>query len=138
METKNVPILVKVISSLYYIFAVSSFLSGLLVLFLASLIKMGISAGNLSIWFVYFSSIIPFGMSILFFFVARGLGKTRPWARITVIILSGFWSILGIIFIVLSIYLGGIPLGPIASLFFNIAIGWYFLFNKSVKEVFEI
>ncbi len=120
--TKEVPIGVKIISIIYYLGTVVGVILGLFFI-----IPVG----------VFFEGIILFGLGILSFFVARGLLKLRPWARVLAIILS----CLGILMAVFSIaYLGGI-LGNIFtiifSLLFELLTGGYLLFNNNVKKAFS-
>lgn len=132
---KQVPVGIKIISILYYIGAIIGIiLAG--IFFFMHITTIGSQAvgtsflGGLGVGFII-GGIIMISLSVLGFFIGRGLWKAKPWARIVAIIFTG----LGILIAVISMITVGI-LANIISLVTNLAIGGYLLFNKKVKEAF--
>jgi len=133
---RKIPTGVKIISIFYYIGAVIGVVLALLIIFTGS--KFGsffkddplISSLGIIIFIVF--GIIAFGMSVFSFLIAKGLGKTKPWARWVVIVFMGL-SVLGAIFIMIK----GQIISGLLSLVFALVIGGYLLLNKKVKEIFD-
>jgi len=70
-------------------------------------------------------------LSVLSFFVARGLWKGQNWARIIEII----FAIIGGLIAILAVLSGNI--GSTINLGINGLIAWYLLFDKKVKKFFS-
>jgi hypothetical protein len=133
---KEVPVLVKAISILYYIsagfgvlfaiflFAGSAFL-GTLFPFLTTISAMGYIL-------VILCAIMVLAFSVLSFFVGRGLSKAKNWARILAIVFAG----LGILGVLGSLF-SGFSFSSIVQLAVHGAIGGYLLFNKEVIKTFK-
>jgi hypothetical protein len=132
----NVPALVKVISVLYYVGAGVIFLLSLgLLLSAGSIAALFPVLSALSLWSVVIA-ISFIGVSVLFFFLGKGLWKGKNWARVVVII----FSLLGItLAVVIPLILGS--LNSLADNFVNVIfngfVAGYFLFSKKVKEAFS-
>jgi uncharacterized BrkB/YihY/UPF0761 family membrane protein len=138
-RSNKVPIGVQIISVLYYIGAVLCVLCGILFIvganaIVAALIdavpeleSMGVGAGL----FIFFG-IVLIGLSVLSFFVGRGLWKLKRWAKILAIILA----ILGVISAVYSI-IKDYNFGDIINILLNVVIGAYLIFSKEVKKAFK-
>jgi hypothetical protein len=129
-KDKKMPKLVKVISVLYYIGAALGLIFGILFIAGAGIIDLileqmpEIAALGAGVFVLI--GILLIVLSVVDFFVARGLWHGRNWARIVVMV-----------FCVLGILTG---LTNIVSNWFNIlvdlAIGLYFYLNKEVKKAF--
>ena len=137
MDDKSVPTGVKVIAVLYYISAVIGIILGLLFLvgggmigFIASQIPLFGIFGMLGSALFVVVGIILIGLSILNFFIGRGLWKAQPWARIVAIIFAALGILMAIIFIVQGNIIN------IFTLVIELVIGGYLLFNKKAKEAF--
>ena len=134
-KQQSVPIGVRIISILYYIGTGALVIAGLFFLFGAGL--MGSIAeqipliATLGAGLFIVAGILLIGFAVLSFFVARGLWKVRPWARIVVII----FSILGVLGAITGMIQGNI-LNNTFNLVINGVIGGYLLFSKSVKQIF--
>ena len=130
-----VPVGVKIISILYYIGAVFGIITGLL--FFAGAGMMGSIADQIPLFEVIgvglfiIGGIIMLGLSVLGFFVGRGLWKARPWARIVAII----FACMGVLAAITGMVQGSIT-SNVFSLVVNLIIGGYLLFSVSVKESF--
>ena len=130
---KQIPTGVKVISILYYISSGLGIIFGLIFLFGAGLIAslipiLGFLGGGIFV----IIAIIVMGMSVLSFFIGRGLWKAQKWARIIAIVFSGISAVLSIITFVQGSFANGIINLAISGI-----IGGYLLFNKKVKQIFE-
>jgi amino acid transporter len=133
---KEVPMLIKVISILYYISA------GLAVLFAIFLFAGSAFLSTLmpflnviSAWgymLVILVGIMVLGFSVLGFFVGKGLSKAKNWARILAIAFACF-GILG----VLSSLFNGFNFSLIVQLAVHGAIGGYLLFSDEAKKTFK-
>lgn len=138
MEGQSVPTGVKVISVLYYIGAVIGIVFGLLLLIGADFFMRTVSSnlpylplqGLLSGIFIALG-IILIGLSVLNFFIGRGLWKGKNWARIFVIIFSALGVISGLYSIVMGSYLS------VLGVVINLSIGGYLMFNAAVKYAFS-
>src|SRR3989344_4428979 len=114
---KQIPTGVKIISVLYYIGAVLTFIFGLILLFSADALSEFIPGlGTLGI----VGGIVLMGFGVLSFFIGRGLWKGSNWARIVAIILA----VLGIISAIYAMTSGAIG-SNIINLLINLLIGWY-------------
>jgi hypothetical protein len=138
----DVPVLVKLISVLYWIGAVFMVLIGLVLfvgiiagseVFRAAVEKELIDAGEIIdpalmsyvILSIIVFSIIMVGAGIFEIFVARGLWKGKSWARIAVIVIS-------IVSILISLVMFNL-IGIVISLL----IGGYIWLSKDVKAAFK-
>ncbi len=135
MTDKEVPVGVKIISVLYYIWAVLFAILG--ILFIVGAGFIGTIAQSIPLLALFGAglfivlAIILILFAILFFFIGRGLWKARQWSRILVII----FSILGILSAIMGMIQGKI-VSNIFGLIISALIGGYLLFSKSVKEAF--
>ncbi len=131
----NIPTGVKVISVLYYIYAALGVIAGLALIAGTGMIGLLISQislfGALGAGMFAVFGVVVIGLSVLGFFVARGLRKAKSWARIVAIISSA----LGILSLVISMIRGNI-ISNILGLAIQLAIGGYLLFNNNVKQTF--
>ena len=138
-EKRVVPIGVKIIAVLYYIYA-TLLISPFIFAFAAEFFHIGCWEGrNLTPFIdvifcwalpIFFTNYIVFAIlifGVFTFFIGRGLWKGRNWARIGVLI----WVIL---YFFGSYYFTGYI--PISSLIINLAIAGYLLFSKGVRRAF--
>lgn len=137
MEGLAVPTGVKVISVLYYIGAGVSILFGLLLLIGADFFMRTVSSNlphlplqGLTGIFIALG-IILIGLSVLNFFIGRGLWRGKNWARIFVIIFSALGVISGLYSIIMGSYLS------VLGVVINLSIGGYLMFNAAVKSAFS-
>jgi uncharacterized membrane protein HdeD (DUF308 family) len=142
-KIKSIPTGVKVISVLDYIgaglfalFGVIMLIVGIIALANPSFLQdtpdvfLTSIAGFIGI-LMLIGGIILIGLSVLSFFVARGLWKGKNWARIVSIIFAG----IGVIFSIIAMTQGNI-LNNLFNLAINLVIGGYLLFSSSVKKAF--
>jgi flagellar biosynthesis protein FlhB len=96
-QSKEVPVGVKVISIFYYICAVASAIYSLVNIFLLIWVKVKYitlsntsALGGMSFYFKEVAIYILFSLlaAVIFFILARGLWRLKPWARISSINLS--------------------------------------------------
>ncbi|MCF7834143.1 MAG: hypothetical protein K9L98_02180 [Candidatus Pacebacteria bacterium] len=132
---KIVPLPVKILAVINYIIAVGVWISGIWAIFAGNILSrvMGqffppITTIGTAVFVVIGFIVILIGF--VYFFVARGLWSGKNWTRILVIIIS----ILGILVSIGSILNGNYD--NFIILVINLIIGYYFIFNKSVKEAF--
>ena len=128
----NAPTGVKVISVLYYIAAIVFLILGIGLIIGSSSIGESFPMFEVLAGFLIIGGIVSIAIAILFFFVGRGLWKTKNWARITAIVIS----VLSIIGAIMGMVQGDIG-GNIISLIIHLIIGGYLLFSKSVKKSFK-
>ncbi len=132
---KSVPTGIKIISVLYYIGAAFGVIFGLL--FFVGAGAIGIVANQIPLLSALGSGlfivggIVMIGLGVLSFFIGKDLRKTKPWARVVVIIFSA----LGALSAVASMIQGNIS-GNILNLAIQLGIGGYLLFNNNVKQAF--
>ena len=133
--SKDIPIGLKIISILYYLFA------GILVLVIFGLFIAlrfyRVDGEGLTDFVRILLIFVSVPFTILFFFVARNLSKGREWARIVAIILS----ILFIINVFLSIIRNPLSILPVLTqilcILINGFIAIYLLFSRKAKEFFS-
>ena len=134
----NIPAGVQVISVLYYISAVLCVLLGLLLVIGANTIVSFLvsSAPELESIItggvIIAMGIIFIAVSVLAFFVGRGLWKLKPWARILAIILAAIWLIYTVYAMIRSF-----AFMQIINIIINLVVGGYLLFGEEVKEAFR-
>jgi len=131
-EIKKIPLGIKIIAVIYYIATVFYLGIALISFFKSGLISKipdfaTIITPRISILF----GITFLLLSILSFFIARGLFKFQKWARIVLII----FSVVNIIGGIFSIIEGNLTSS--INLVFNLVIASYLLFNKKVKSAFS-
>lgn len=133
----SVPLGVKIISVLIYIYAGLLIIGGIFFLVGASFfIDLGfdkiplISTLGAGAFFVIALMLIVLG--IIGFFIGRALWKAQNWARIVVII----YSILFILGNFIRMIVVGSMLDSLINIIINSVIAGYLLFSKEVKEVF--
>jgi hypothetical protein len=129
----NVPVGVKVISVLYYIFAALAVISGIAMFFGAGLVGSipGLPVAMGTGIFVLIG-IVMLALAVLAFFIARGLWVAQKWARIVAIILA----IIGLISSIMGLFTGVIA-ANIVWIIIHALIGGYLLFSSQVKAVFK-
>ena len=143
VKSSKIPRGVKTISILYYIIAALSVILGLM-LFAAVLTggpllidlydldqSQAIAAGAVT-GILAVASVIIILIGVLYFFTARGLWGLRNWARIlgAVIAVVGFAN--GIATLVVNV----VGIGLVKAVFWGV-IGYYLLFNRTVKKAFK-
>ena len=164
VEKKQIPIGVKVISVLYFLFAIIDLiillfifkLTGIIpperpgtpvgIIFTIYSISALISQDLLMIgalttgipYLAYIVYLLPIGLAVLAIFVGRGLWKLQKWSKNVAII----WAVLGVVLSGPSIVLNfGLPLPyiliHIIGFSINLCIASYLLFNKNVKSAFR-
>jgi len=133
---KEVPILVKVISILYYISAGLGVLFAIFLFvgfgFLSTLMPFLTTISAVGYILVIFCAIMVLAFSILSFFIARGLSKAKNWARMLAIV----FACLGILGVLSSLF-SGFSFALIVQLAVHGAMGGYLLFNKEVIKAFK-
>jgi hypothetical protein len=136
-SSKKIPIGVKIISILYYI-AVGFFLiTGLFIISFSGVIISTIISMDATLASVVTSGlVIGVGislliLSVLVFFISRGLWKLRLWAKITVITISLLMVIYEIYLIITTF-----AFMQLIQLAIHAAIGIYLIFNKEAKKAF--
>jgi len=158
---RDVPVGAKIISVFYYIGAVMGIIGAIISIF--SLVTAFSYLGSSSILILIVPLILSIGVSILFFFMGKGLWKGQNWARITAIVFAILGVIAAIIgIVVFSVVLRGVEdmayesgylgndigtitdiIGPAQMIWFgiiiaiNALIAGYLLFSKRVKEAFK-
>ncbi len=146
---ESVPKGVKVISILYYIGAVLSFVSALafIVIGVWILINPGASSQFNSLmqslsatfgpgfsffkFFLIIFGVVLAGIGVFDLFVAKGLVKGKAWTRIVVVLISAFGFLSS-----LSSLVGG-DFKEVFGLVISGLIFWYLAFSHSVKKFFE-
>lgn len=138
METKDVPVGVKVLSILEYIGA------GILLLYailtpVANPLMLAFAALGKAM--LIFLEVIMLGLAVLEFFIARGLWRAQNWARILLIIFSCIGVVFGIISLIGAI--GSKNLGAslliaqgVGIILIDGLIAAYLLFSSEVKAAF--
>lgn len=133
---KEVPILVKVISILYYISAGFAVLFAIFLFvgsaFLGTLMPFLTIISAMGYMLVIFSGIIVLAFAVLGFFVGRGLWRAKNWARMLVIVFAGLGVLGG-----LYSFSSGFSFSMVIQLVIQAAIGGYLLFNKEAKRTFK-
>lgn len=131
---QQVPTGVKVISVLYYIGMALELILGILFLVGAGIVGSVVEEipviSLLGSGFLVLIGIILIGISVLSFFVARGLWNGNNWARIVTIIFSG----LGALSAISSLVQG--RASSIIGLAIHFIIIGYLLFSSDVKKAF--
>jgi len=143
---KTIPVMVKIISVLYYITAGISAI-GLILLAIVSFSRIG--GYGVSILVLSLSLIFGIGVVILYFFIGRGLWKGKNWARVTAIVFrllgmfyfifilvmsSVIFNVVDIPFAFSTVYLILVTIFPLGI---NAFIAGYLIFSKKVKEAFK-
>ncbi|PIR69026.1 hypothetical protein COX93_00620 [Candidatus Nomurabacteria bacterium CG_4_10_14_0_2_um_filter_30_12] len=137
VQTKSAPMPVKILAVLNYISAAITLVSGILMLFAENIVinflgQFSPLLQGFSSLFLGIMGIFAVLSAVLNFFIGKGLWFGKNWARIFVIVIS----ILAILGSLKSLIVEGDMYGFI-YLAIYIAVGAYFLFNKSVKEFFK-
>jgi peptidoglycan/LPS O-acetylase OafA/YrhL len=125
---KQIPIEIKIVSILYYIFAVFSVIAGIM----SFAGKAEIPFFALSKPMIILLGIILIGLGIFGFFVGRDLWRIKKWTRTAVIIVSG----LAIVYNLILITQGSLT-NNLFGIIIHIIIGGYFLFNQKIKKIFR-
>jgi hypothetical protein len=142
---KTIPVMVKIISVLYYISAGVSAI-GLILLAIVSFSRIG--GYGVSILVLSLSLIFGMGVAILYFFIGRGLWNGKNWARVTAIVLR----LLGMFYFIFALVMSSVIFSMVdipsqllsiysVSMIFpigiNAFIAGYLIFSKKVKEAFK-
>ena len=130
----EVPIGVKIISIIYYLFAGFCVFSALFILIGGATLGLDTIPllGTLFLALRSVMAIFLIATAVLEFFIARGLWKGQSWARVLVIIFSMF----GLLFSLIGLA-GGAYLQGTMGLVVNGFIGGYLLFSKESKSHFK-
>lgn len=136
VKENKTPVLIKVISVLYYIGAGLAFLGGLILILGSGFWSTIFASSQPELATIGAGVFIFLGVLFLLWgtlnvFVGRGLWKLQTWARIVVIIFSIFGVLIGLISIISGNF------GEIISLGINGLVGWYLLFHEEVKKAFN-
>lgn len=143
MTEKTITPLLKAVSITYYVFAVLTLLivMGMFVLGSLLLSMLGnLSIPGLSIVTMFgsvFFGIVGFfnlAFAVLYFFIARGLGKAQTWARIVAIVLSSLVILFGLIGLA---YGGTYSLLNIPYIVLYGGIGYVLVFHKESIACFK-
>jgi hypothetical protein len=137
VSIKIIPLPIKILAVLSYISAAITLVSGILMLFAGNIVMNFLGQfspllqgfGSL---FLGIMGIFAVLSAVLNFFIGKGLWFGKNWTRIFIIIIS----ILAILGSLKSLIVEGDMYGFI-YLAIYLAIGVYFLFNKSVKDFFK-
>lgn len=133
---KEIPVGVKIISILYYISAGFGVLFAIFLFagfaFLSTLMPFLTAISAWGYMLVIFCAIIVLAFSVLSFFIARGLGNAKNWARMIVIVFSA----MGVLGLLTSLFTN-FSFGLFVSLAVQGAIGGYLIFSKEVKKAFK-
>lgn len=142
-DSGKIPVIVNIISIIYYIGAALYALIGILLITRSNALvsymisyypNLGletIGQGALATMVVIMGVLI-LGFGVFVFFVGRGIWKLRKWARIVVIVLS----ILGILSAIFSI-IGGSVFIQIIKIAIHGFAGGYLLFSEEAKKAFK-
>ncbi len=130
--TKELPVGVKVIAVLYYIFAALWIIGGILSFVGSQALADQIQLPGVPVSSTFFrvGGILMIVLGVFALFVARGLQKRMRWARISAIVLS----CLGVLAGLFSILQGKVI--TILSIAVHAAIGSYLLFSTQAKSAF--
>jgi uncharacterized membrane protein (DUF2068 family) len=132
-QKKEVPGGVKAISVLYYISAVLGVIFGLLFLFGAGAIANLVPGiGMLGGGIFAIIGLVIIGLSVLGFFIGKGLWNGKNWARIIAIVFSA----IGVVVAIISMFQGNVT-GNLITLALNGLVGGYLLISEKVKKVFS-
>ena len=121
---------IKLISIYFFLGAVLDIIVGLMLIFSKEL-AISIFPGYLQ---DFYYILIPFqiGLGIFEFFLGRALWKAKKWARIAVLIVSGFQIIMSILLLIQ----GNVANSITHIILYSAFIG-YLLLNKKAKEFFK-
>lgn len=130
VKSSGIPMPVKVLSILYYIGAALGVIFGILMVvgagFMATVLKQIPMLAALSSGLLVVGGIAVIILSVVDFFVAKGLSNGKNWARILVMVFCAFGIISGVTSLSSSWF----------SMIVNLAIGLYLYLNKEVKAAF--
>lgn len=143
--SKNIPIGVKILAILGYIFSIISLVIGIL----SWIVSIGLIMNPAPVILppdfpqefvdLFSNNLVPLLVTMGFvfvvlgligIFVSRGLWKGRNWARVLVVIFAVF----GIISNIIELVTGN--LSAIVSLAINLVVVWYLLVNKQAQKYF--
>jgi len=131
-RSSRVPTGAKVISVVYYLFAVAFLVGGIGVFIGSSILSQVLeSLGPFAAVAGTVAGTVLILLSILHFFIARGLWTGANWARIVAIIFAA----IGVASSLSSIITGNF--GSIVTLAIHLIVGGYLLLNKRVKATFN-
>ena len=123
INNKEVPTGVRIISIIYYLFALLALILGI---FLALVTFAGLGIGILIL-----AIVISLPFAFLFFFIGRDISRGKKTAKIIVLIIAFIGVFGSISYIFYGAYTG------IISLVINGFIAGYLLFSKESKEFFK-
>jgi hypothetical protein len=136
---KNVPGLIKFFAVITYIESVLGIISGIALILGGSILSnssfapvfLSLLLSSFPLGLFIALGVLSIGFSILNFFIARGLWMGKKWAR-TIYIIFIILAILYSIYILITTSL----ISGLLSMILSLLIGWYFIFNKKVKQAF--
>lgn len=136
-EKKGPTGFIKFISILYYISAGICVFQALFLVFFGNLLNSFIDIPEISGVFIVFATLILM-ISLLLFFIARGLWTLKNWTRVFILIFSWFGAIVGAVGMFAIIFMEGpTGLAMILPLIFSGLFIWYFQYNKEVVALFK-
>jgi len=130
LGNKQIPIGVKVLAIIYYMFSVLLLGSAVYYFIFGSMFLGGGILGMLIMSLGYFVAALAIGAGVLNFFIGRGLWNGKNWARIFVLVIS--W--LAVIASFFSLFSGNFT-SLIILIIYGVII-WYMQFRKEVKDYF--
>lgn len=135
-DTKEVPEGIKILSVLYFSGSAILVFFGAMFLNLFDGLRQGVAevpAGfNFSPAVLLLLAFLFFALAIFEYFLAKGLWNLKNWARVV----TAVFAVLGVVGS-FSNLASGMYASGIFALAVSLLIGWYLLFNESVKKVFK-
>jgi len=134
-KTKRViPVWIKVISVIYFIYAFLNVLAGISITFFGNRLDVILADIGLSMTLAMLTVVGLFvaALGVFYFFVGKELWKGKSWARIAAMILS---SVSGLFYLINLFYV--VDFFAVVVLITDVAILLYLLFNKDAKKAFS-
>lgn len=135
---KRIPLGVKVISVVLYLLSFLSLIIGFSFVFFSNYLLSLIPPLQILANLLFLISIFFFLFSIVLFFVGNKLWEGKEWARLTAIILSSWGIIISFYLIFSKLYDLTYIISGMVTLLLLIFIVSYLLFNKDVKNHFQL
>ena len=132
----EVPVGVKIISVLYYIYGAILVLAGIASFFGAGMMS-GLAQsipllGILGAGLIAVIGVVLLVLGFVALAVGFGLWTAKSWARIVAIVLAILGAVMNLVSLVSMI-----TIGSILSLIIQVVIAYYLIANKDVKKVFS-
>lgn len=136
---KKIPIWIRLISILFFGYAVFSLLMGIILLVGSSAPEFDVLIEEAGIEkdFVNFMGLALLVISVPFGFVGYGLWKTKNWARLATIIIAGITVFSQLISVITEGFGLIVDIRFLPSLLINLGILLYLTLNKEAKFVFK-